>query len=93
MVIDTLQSGKVYSAVLQFNQPAYLTDISLSTNSAVGCVSVEVWGEEGGEREAVQLALSTEIQEKNLMLGNLSPPPLCQFVRVSCHIIVLLKHI
>ena len=83
MVIDSLQSGKVYSAVLKFNGPVYLTDLSISTSYAVGCVSVEVWGGEGGEGGAVRLAQSAEIQERNLMLGNLSPPPLCQFVRVS----------
>ena len=81
MVIDVLQSGKVYSAVLRFNQPVFLTDLCVSNNVAVGCVSVEVWSEGG---EGVRVAQSTEIQERNLMLGNLSPPPLCQFVRVSC---------
>ena len=85
LVIDSLQSGKVYSAVLQFNQPVYLTDLSISTNAAVGCVSVEVWRGEGGEGRAVRVAQSTEIQERNLMLGNISPPPLCQFIRVSSH--------
>ena len=81
MYIDVLQSGKVYSAVLRFNHPVYLTDMCVATNSSMGCVSVDVWGE-GGEGEAVRLAQSTEIQEKNLMLGNLMPPPLCQFVKV-----------
>ena len=82
MHIDVLHSGQVYSAVLRFSQPVYLTDLSLSTNSNMGCVSVDVWGEEG-ERGAVRVAQCTEIQEKNLMLGNLTPPPLCQFVKVG----------
>ena len=53
MVIDSLQSGKVYSAVLQFNQPVYLTDMSISTNAAVGlceCGGVERGREGRGER-------------------------------------------
>lgn len=82
MYIDVLQSGQVYAAVLKFSQPVYLTDLSLSTNSSMGCVSVDVWGEEG-EGGAVRVAQCTEIQEKSLMLGNLMPPPLCQFVKVG----------
>ena len=82
VMIVNLQSGKAYSAVLKFDRTVLLTDFSISNNPSVGCVSVEVWGEEG-EGEGVKLAQSTEIQEKNLMLGNLCPPPVCQFVRVS----------
>ena len=82
MYIDMLQSGQVYSAVLRFNQSVLLTDLSVSTNSSMGCVSVDVWGG-GGEGEAVRVAQCTEIQERNLMLGSLTPPPLCQFVKVG----------
>lgn len=87
MHIDVLQSGQVYSAVLQFGQLVYLTDLSLSTNLSMGCVSVDVWGG-GGEGEAVRVAQCTEIQEKNLMLGNLMPPPLCQFVKVCIRLMM-----
>ena len=101
MYVDVLQSGKVYAAVLKFNQPVYLTDISISTNPSMGCVSVDVWlgeeGGEGGEDTVVRLALCTEIGEKSLMLGNLMPPPLCQFVKVRDtlrhHLIMSMEHL
>ena len=89
MSIDVLQSGQVYSAILKFSEPVFLTDMSLSTNPSMGCVSVDVW--EGGDEGdgAARVAQCTEIQEKNLMLGNLMPPPLCQFVKVQSSVDVL----
>ena len=82
MHVDALKSGLAYSAVLKFPYPVALTDISIPTTSFMSSVSVDVWGGEGGQSEAVRVAHSSEIHDKSLMLGNLMPPPLCQYAKV-----------
>ena len=82
MTIDSLKSGLSYSATLRFPYPVVLTDLSIPVAGYMSSVAVDVWLCEGGEGRSVRVALSNEIKDKSLMLGNLMPPPLCQFVKV-----------
>ena len=82
MQIDALKSGMAYTALLKFSCPVLLTDISIPAAGFMSSVSVDVWMEKGGESESARVAQSLEIRDKSLMLGNLSPPPACQFVKV-----------
>ena len=82
MSIESLKSGVSYSAVLKFAQQVELTDFSIPSTEFMSSVTVDVWLDEDGEEGAVRVAHSSEIMDKSLMLGNLMPPPLCQFVKV-----------
>ena len=83
MQIDSLKSGVAYSALLKFPQPVLLTDISIPATGSMSSVSVDVWLNEGGEKsEGVRVAQSLEIKTRSLMLGSLTPRPLCQYVKV-----------
>ena len=83
MQIDAVQSGVAYSVVIRFPQPIALTDISIAPAMVMSSVSVDVWMEKGGEGKAVRVVHSTEIKDKSVAIGNLMPPPLCQFAKVS----------
>lgn len=84
MQVESLKSGVPYSALLKFPQPVALTDISIPATGSMSSVSVDVWLEEKeGEKGGVRVAQSIEIKSRSLMLGNLTPPPVCQYVKVS----------
>lgn len=83
MQIESLKSGVAYSALLKFAQPVALTDISIPATGSMSSVSVDVWLEPDGERACVRVAQSSEIKTRSLMMGNMTPPPVCQYVKVS----------
>ena len=87
MQIDALKSGVAYSVVLRFAQPVVLTDISVPSAGCMSSVSVDVWLEKDEEGKTVRVAHSSEIKDKSIAIGNLMPPPLCQFAKVGA-----LKH-
>lgn len=85
--VESLKSGVAYSALLKFPQPVRLTDISIPATGSMSSVSVDVWLDEGGEGGGARVAQSSEIKNRSMMLGNLSPPPICQYVKVwRCYI-------
>ena len=94
MQIDSMKSGASYSVVIKFPYPVALTDLSIPSASTMSSVSVEVWrGEDDEEGEGVRVAHSSEIKERSLMLGNLLPPPVCQFVKVLKHLVQLATYV
>ncbi len=82
MSIDSLKSGVAYSAIVKFPYTVALTDLSIPATSHMSSVSVDVWRGEGSEQEGVRVAHSSEIRDKSLMLGNLTPPPVCDYAKV-----------
>ena len=83
LVVDNLKPGHTYSAVIDFHRQVALTDISIQVSSYFMAVVVDVWLKKDGETESVRVAKCSELLEKSLMIGNLSPPPICQFARVT----------
>ena len=81
MHVDDLKPGCSYSAVLEFPQLIALTDISIQSSTQMFAVSVDVWAEKEGEE--VRIAQCLNLSDQSLMLGNLSPPPICQYARVT----------
>lgn len=82
MQVESLKSGVAYSALLKFPHPVLLTDISIPATGSMCSVSVDVWLKAEEESLCVRVAQSSEIKTRSLMLGNLTPPPLCQYVKV-----------
>lgn len=85
MNVDSLKSGVAYTAIIQFPYTVALTDLSIPASSYMASVSVDVWKGEGSEEEGggVRVAHSSEIRDKSLMLGNLMPPPVCNYAKVT----------
>ena len=81
MQIQSLKSGVAYSAVLKFVQPVLLTDISIPSTINMSSVSIDVWLRPDDQ---MRVAQSSEVKTRSLMLGMLSPPPICQYVKVRC---------
>ena len=82
MLIESLKSGVAYSAVLRLAHPVFLTDLSIPATNHMSSVSVEVWLKKESGEAAVRVAHSSEIRDRSLMIGNLMPPSLCQFIKV-----------
>ena len=84
LCVDALKPGCAYSAVIDFHQPIALTDISIQSSTLMFSVAIDVWLTEGREKEeSVRIAQSSELSNRSLMLGNIQPPPVCQFARVT----------
>ena len=82
MQVESLKSGVAYSAVIKFIQPVLLTDLSIPCTNTMSSVSVDVWLDPADEATPLRVAQSSDVKTKSLMLGMLSPPPPCQYVKV-----------
>lgn len=84
MHIDSVKSGASYAVTLKLGScEVALTDLCIQSSNVMSSVCVEVWSCKGEEHNAVRVAYSSELAHKSLSLGNISPPPICQFVKVS----------
>lgn len=83
LLVDNLKPGHSYSAVIDFHRPVALTDISIQVSSYFMAVAIDVWLKKDGEKDSTRVAKCSELLEKSLMIGNLSPPPICQFARIT----------
>lgn len=84
LYIDSLKPGSLYTAVIDFHHPVYLTDLTFQISSYMTSVVVDVWLDEGLEGVQKQrLAQSCELKTRSLILGNIMPPVLCQYARIS----------
>lgn len=84
LFIESLKPGSLYTAVINFESPIYLTDMTLQMSTYMCSVAVDVWTEEGLEdRQKQRIAQSCELKTHSLILGNIMPPVLCQFARIS----------
>lgn len=83
--VASARSGQSFSATLDFHLPVRLTDICIPTNPLLSSVSVDVWLSEG--ETPLRVLHAKDLSSKSVSLGNLSPPPLCQFAKVSVVIV------
>ena len=84
LYVDSLKPGSAYSVVIDFKQPIALTDISIQSSSHVFSVGINVWlNKDGEESESLTIAQSNDLSQRALMIGNLLPPPVIQYARVT----------
>ncbi len=81
LFIDSLKPGCLYTGIIDFHSPIYLTDISIQLSAYMSSVAIDVWLEE--ESESQRIAISHELGTRSLLIGNITPPILCQYARVS----------
>ena len=79
--LSSVRSGQSFTAVLDFRLPVRLTDLCIPANSMLSSVSVDVWLSD--DQQPLRILHSKDLSSKSIAIGNLSPPPLCQFAKVS----------
>ena len=84
LCIEGLKPGSLYSAVINFESPVYLTDMAFQLSAYMFSVSVDVWLDKGSENiQARRVAQSSELNSRSFILGNIMPPVLCQYARIN----------
>ena len=79
--LSSVRSGQAFAAILDFRLPVRLTDVCIPANSMLSSVSVDVWLTD--DQQPVRIVHSKDLATKSVAIGNLSPPPLCQYAKVS----------
>jgi baculoviral IAP repeat-containing protein 6 len=78
--LSSVRSGQAFAAILDFRLPVRLTDVCIPANSMLSSVSVDVWLTD--DQQPVRIVHSKDLATKSVAIGNLSPPPLCQYAKV-----------
>ena len=85
LCIESLKPGVLYSAVIDFQCPIYLTDLAFQMSSFMSSVTVDTWldnkWEEDGRSQRV--CHSYELDSRSLIVCNIFPPVLSRCARVS----------
>ena len=81
MCVDGLKPGCAYSAVIVFPQRVLLTDINIQANTYMFSVAIDTWLQDGDV--PCRVVQSHDLLKRSLIIGNLSPPPLCCYARIT----------
>lgn len=82
MTVDSVQSGAVYYATLELEHDVELSDFFIPPCEYMNSVAVDVWRE--GEKDSpIRLGSTNDFSTKAFVLSNISPPPVCKFIKVS----------
>ncbi len=68
--------------VLDFGHPILLTDIIIPACSDLQSLSVDVWVQ-GEEIDGQRLLVAQDIGMRSLLINDLSPAPLCRYLKVG----------
>uniref|UniRef100_A0A1X7VLP9 UBC core domain-containing protein n=1 Tax=Amphimedon queenslandica TaxID=400682 RepID=A0A1X7VLP9_AMPQE len=80
--IDNIKPGTSHSIVIDFSEIIRLTDFSIQSNHLLSSVSVCGWPSQE-ESESIKLVQSTELASRMVAIGNLAPPPLVRYIRLT----------
>ena len=80
--IDNIKPGTSHSVVIDFSEIIRLTDFSIQSNHLLSSVSVCGWSSQE-ESESIRLVQSTELASRMVVIGNLAPPPLVRYIRLT----------
>jgi hypothetical protein len=81
MEMENCTSGQLVLIVLDFSHPFLLTDLIVPANEAFSAVSIDGWLDE--KQGLTRFAYSTEIENRSLVLNDLTPSSLIRYVRLS----------
>lgn len=82
IVVDRMHSGARRHVTLDFGETIVLTDILIPACIDLASLTIDVWSF-GEEIDAVRIVTASDIGNKNLVLNDLQPPALCQYMKVS----------
>lgn len=78
--VDSVQSGAVYSAIFQLSHEIELSDFFIPPSEHMSSVAVDVWVHPDN---SIRLGSTNDFTSKAFVLSNITPPPLCSFIKVS----------
>ncbi|ELT93547.1 hypothetical protein CAPTEDRAFT_223860 [Capitella teleta] len=80
LVIERMHAGARRFVVLDFEHPVLLTDVVIPACADLASISVDIWVA-GEEVDGQRLVLSSDIGLRSLILSDIMPPPICQFLK------------
>lgn len=89
LVIERMHAGAKRFVVLDFGQPVMLTDMVIPACPDLASISVDIWVA-GEEIDGQRLALSSDIGLHSLILSDILPPTVCQYLKVSTTLIPIM---
>ncbi|XP_066259587.1 baculoviral IAP repeat-containing protein 6 isoform X2 [Euwallacea similis] len=82
IAVDRMHSGARRHVTLDFGDSVLLTDILIPACPDLMTLTIDVWLF-GEEIDSVRLVSAGDIGTKNLVLNDLQPPPLCQYMKIT----------
>ncbi|CAG9813688.1 unnamed protein product [Phaedon cochleariae] len=82
IVVERMHSGARRHVTLDFGKPVLLTDVFIPACSDLVTVTVNIWLR-GEDVDDTRLVVALDIGTRNLLLSDLQPPPLCQFMKLK----------
>ena len=82
LTVDSVQSGAVYFATFELEHDVELSDFFIPPCEYMSSVAVDVWQKEDSDNPT-RLGSTNDFSTKAFVLSNISPPPVCKFIKVS----------
>lgn len=82
IIVERMHSGARRFVTLDFGQPILLTDITIPASHDLVSISIDLWLK-SEETDGLRLVVSSDIGNRDLVLSDLQPPPLCRYMKVS----------
>lgn len=81
LVIERMHSGARRFVVLDLGSPVLLTDLLIPACPELLSLSIDIWIK-AEEVDAQRLVVASDIGTKTLVMSDIQPPPICQFIKV-----------
>lgn len=81
LVIERMHSGARRFVVLDLGTPVLLTDLLIPACPELLSLSIDIWTR-AEEVDAQRLVVASDIGTKTLVMSDIQPPPICQFIKV-----------
>ena len=82
LTVESVQSGAVYYATFELDYAVELSDFFIPPCEYMSSVAVDVW-EKGDSENPTRLGSTNDFSTKAFVLSNISPPPVCRFIKIS----------
>ncbi|XP_075222220.1 BIR repeat containing ubiquitin-conjugating enzyme isoform X2 [Lycorma delicatula] len=82
LVIERMHSGARRFVVLDLGAPVLLTDLLIPACPELLSLSIDIWTR-AEEVDAQRLVVASDIGTKTLVMSDIQPPPICQFIKIT----------
>lgn len=81
-MVERMHSGARRFVTLDFGQPVLLTDVMIPASHDLVSISIDLWLR-NEDTDGLRLVVSSDIGNRDLVLNDLQPSPLCRYMKVS----------
>ncbi|KRT83410.1 hypothetical protein AMK59_4811 [Oryctes borbonicus] len=82
IIVERMHSGARRFVTLDFGQPILLTDIVIPASHDLVSISIDLWLK-NEEADGLRLVVSSDIGNRDLVLSDLQPAPLCRYMKIT----------